>query len=78
MKFFCNSSFRQNIFDLNQDFDSCLKIIDWKRGKPYIWRIKLGCMSDIQLLKILLGLFVRKSFSSYMEIIEMIKKLVNK
>lgn len=32
-----NSKFKENIFNLNGRYDGCLRLIDWKRGGPYIW-----------------------------------------
>ncbi len=33
-----NSTFRDSIFDLNDQFHSCMREIDWERGEPYIWQ----------------------------------------
>lgn len=32
-----NSPFRDNIFDVENEYHSCLRYIDWNRGKPYTW-----------------------------------------
>lgn len=32
-----NSPFRNNIFDFENEYHSCLRYIDWGRGKPYTW-----------------------------------------
>lgn len=35
----CESDrFRNRIFDLSDEFTSCRREIDWKRGTPYVWR----------------------------------------
>lgn len=33
-----NSPFRNNVYDLNDEYHSCLRYIDWERGNPYTWR----------------------------------------
>ena len=33
-----NSEFRDRIYDMNDEFNGCLREIDWKRGRPYTWR----------------------------------------
>lgn len=33
-----NSRFRANIYDLDNQYHSCLRKIDWQRGTPYLWR----------------------------------------
>lgn len=33
-----NSPYRNNIYDYDDEYHSCLRYIDWKRGKPYIWK----------------------------------------
>lgn len=33
-----NSPFRKNIYDLDNQYHSCLRKIDWKRGGPYVWK----------------------------------------
>lgn len=33
-----NSEFRNRIYNVTDEFEGCLREIDWKRGRPYIWR----------------------------------------
>lgn len=33
-----NTEFKNRIFNMNDEFKGCLREIDWKRGRPYIWR----------------------------------------
>lgn len=35
-----NSDFYKNIFDNKDEFHSCLRKEDWKRGTPYVWQDK--------------------------------------
>jgi hypothetical protein len=39
---FFNSDFKSRLFRFKEDdsYDSCLRYIDWKRGNPYIFRLK--------------------------------------
>ena len=48
-----NSPFREKVYSLT--LDSALRLIDWKRGNPYVWT-----MSDIEILKSSHCLFARK------------------
>lgn len=32
-----NSEFRNRIYDMDDEFEGCLREIDWKRGRPYVW-----------------------------------------
>lgn len=33
-----NSNFKNNIYNVNDEYASCLRYIDWNRGEPYIFR----------------------------------------
>lgn len=33
-----NSPYRKRVFSLDDDYYACLRLIDWKRGSPYVWR----------------------------------------
>ena len=33
-----NSPFAKNIYNKDDEYKSCLREIDWKRGNPYIWK----------------------------------------
>lgn len=35
-----NSPYKNNIYDYKDEYHSCLRYIDWKRGKPYTWKEK--------------------------------------
>lgn len=52
-----NSSFRTTIYNLYDEFDGCLRLIDWNRGTPYIWGQNCGDENIIQNSKCL---FARK------------------
>lgn len=69
-----NSPFRNNVYALNEDFRSCLREIDWKRGKPYLWGVNQQL--DYKILTSSDKLFARKFSSANIEIVEMIKDFV--
>lgn len=50
-----NSDFRNRIYDLNDEFEGCMREIDWKRGRPYTWR-----KEDYEYLSHSKRLFARK------------------
>lgn len=33
-----NSKYRENVYSFEEDYFACLRLIDWKRGNPYVWR----------------------------------------
>lgn len=35
-----NSPFMDRVFSTRDDYYACLRLIDWKRGTPYVWRKK--------------------------------------
>ena len=50
-----NSEFRNNVYDIGKDFAGDTRLIDWERGKPYVWRD-----ADFQELMASNALFARK------------------
>ena len=35
-----NSPYRETVYDLHDEYNGCQRLIDWKRGWPYIWQEK--------------------------------------
>lgn len=35
-----NSRFRNSVYDLNDEYNGCQRLIDWERGWPYTWQEK--------------------------------------
>lgn len=70
-----NSQFRNNIFDLDDEFHGCMRDIDWNRGRPYTWHTA----DDYDYLSKSDRLFARKfDYSNYPEIIDrLIEKICN-
>ena len=64
-----NSDFKDFIYDINDQFHSCMRLIDWHRGSPYVWRSK-----DFEELMSSDRLFARKFSSEDMGIVEKIYK----
>lgn len=52
-----NSSFKENLYNKNYDnnFEACMRLIDWKRGNPYIFKVQ-----DYEEIMSSKMLFVRK------------------
>lgn len=59
-----NSDFRTRIYAFEDEFDSCMRDIDWERGAPYTWR-----ESDFSYLKSSNKLFARKFSFKDMQIV---------
>lgn len=54
-----NSKFRETLFNVEDEYEGCLREIDWNRGTPYTYRI-----ADLEMLKSSTKLFARKFDSS--------------
>lgn len=59
-----NSYFQNNIYDSEDQFEACMREIDWKRGNPYVWR-----NNDVNELKKSNRLFARKFSTKYMSVV---------
>lgn len=62
-----NSPFQDNIYDMNDQFHSCMRESDWKRGNPYTWK-----KEDWDFLKHSDRLFARKFSSDDVELLSML------
>lgn len=60
-----NSSFRENIYCLEDALLGSMRVIDWERGTPYVWQ-----KEDEAVLRESEGLFARKFASKYLFIID--------
>lgn len=67
-----NSPFRGQIFNLENQYLSCMRKIDWERGKPYTWK-----KEDFMELINSVHLFARKFSYEDMEIVSLIKDRIN-
>lgn len=68
-----NSPFRKNIYDINDEYHSCMRCIDWTRGMPYTWR-----EGDLDELMSSDAFFARKFSPEHSGIIkQIVKKLSN-
>lgn len=60
-----NPDLLNRVFDFDDEYHSCLRCIDWKRGNPYTFKI-----DDFDMLKASPALFARKFSEEQMDIIE--------
>lgn len=35
-----NSPFKERLYNVNDEFTGCMRLIDWNRGKPYLFKVK--------------------------------------
>lgn len=69
-----NSPFRSRIYPKDDEFEGCVRLIDWNRGLPYLWG---GEEADIQLIKNSSALFARKfDINKYPGIISRVRELI--
>lgn len=64
-----DSILKDNIYNSEDEWLGCMRLIDWDRGQPYVWKNE-----DFQLLKNSEKLFARKFSSEDMEIVRRIQK----
>lgn len=65
---FWNSPYKENIYSIDNQYESCLRKIDWKRGMPYTWTI-----NDIEELMTSEHIFARKFSSDYFDVVKEIE-----
>lgn len=68
-----NSPFKSNVYNLSDEFVSCMREIDWKRGNPYVWRD-----ADFEYLMQSNRLFARKFSSLDISIVDKIYTVLKK
>lgn len=66
-----NSPFRNKLYDYSEDYRGHMRLIDWGRGRPYVWRNE-----DFEELVLADRLFARKFSSEYMGIVEKITNTI--
>lgn len=64
-----NSPFKSRIFNVESEYDGCLREIDWNRGWPYVWKEE-----DKDILYSSNKLYARKFSEDYWDIVIWIKK----
>lgn len=68
-----NSNFRKNIYDIADEYGSCMREIDWKRGNPYVWKNE-----DYEYLMKSEKLFARKFSSQHLDIVQKLYESIAK
>lgn len=69
-----NSPFKDNIYSLEDEYEGCMREIDWSRGNPYVWGENVE--EDYAILKKSNKLFARKFSGKYPEMLEKVRFLV--
>lgn len=64
-----NVLFSQKLYDVNDEYRGCLRLVDWERGNPYVWK-----KEDINTLLSSPALFARKFSETFIEVIDVIDK----
>lgn len=68
-----NSPYRDSIYNIDDEFKSCLRLIDWERGFPYVWKTD----EDINIINSSPCFFARKfDIDNYSGIIDKVISLV--
>ncbi|MGQ7853137.1 beta-1,6-N-acetylglucosaminyltransferase [Pedobacter sp. WC2501] len=68
-----NSKFREHVFSIDDEFKSCMRLIDWGRGKPYEWQLE-----DLDEIMGSGKLFVRKINKENAELVRCIEESILK
>lgn len=66
---FWNSPFRERIYSVDSQYESCQREIDWERGMPYTWTI-----DDVEELMSCDLIFARKFSSENIGVVKEIEK----
>ena len=64
-----NSPFKENVYNIKDEYDSCKREIDWERGNPYVWKEE-----DLPRLLSSDAFFARKFSSESIKVVEMLNK----
>ena len=59
-----NSHFANSLFCTTNEYQGCLRLVDWKRGNPYVWKL-----DDLEVIMSSEMLFARKFSSDDMDIV---------
>lgn len=69
---FYQSPFYENIFSIDNEYKSCMRKIDWSRGKPYTWtKVDLDELMESD------RFFARKFSENDLEIVQLIKRKIS-
>lgn len=68
-----NTEWRETVCSFNDEFKGCMRLIDWNRGKPYVWT-----MDDKDELSASDRLFARKFSSQHMDVVDWIRETFSK
>lgn len=68
-----NSPYRENIYELDDEFKGCQREIIWEDDNPHVWGTS---PEDLDILRKSDKLFARKFSSKYPEIIDEVQKMV--
>lgn len=60
---------RQALYSETDEFEGCMRLIDWKRGNPYVWT-----MEDREELKTSQRLFARKFSMAHMDVVQWVRE----
>lgn len=68
---FAASPFMKHVHVPGKNGHSNMRLIDWKRGTPYVWRIQ-----DLEELRTCGRFFARKFSSKYMDVVNAVMEMV--
>lgn len=63
-----NSPLRSRLYNTENEYEGCLRLLDWQRGNPYVWRL-----DDLEQILQSNKLFARKFGTIDMELVRRIK-----
>lgn len=63
-----NPVLRQNLYSQSDEYEGCMRLIDWKRGNPYVWTL-----ADKEELSHSNRLFARKFDAQHMDIVRWVR-----
>ena len=67
-----NSPFQSRFYNTEDEYEGCLRLLDWQRGNPYIWRLE-----DLDLILDSNKLFARKFGTVDMDLVNRLKSILH-
>lgn len=68
-----SQEWRKTVFSFDDEFEGCMRLIDWNRGKPYVWT-----MDDKDEIMKSDRLFARKFSSQHIDVVNWIRDTFSK
>lgn len=66
-----NSRFANHIYNTSDEYEGCQRLVDWKRGNPYVWKLE-----DLETILNSKMLFARKFNYEHKNVVEKLREVL--